>query len=69
MKAAIYTRFSSDNQTELSTQAQVRACTEFANGNGMDIYYHSSNSDGCYILVLTIYLNALARWQMLFWLC
>lgn len=38
MKAAIYTRFSSDNQTELSTQAQVRACTEFANGNGMDIY-------------------------------
>lgn len=38
MKAAIYTRFSSDNQTEMSTQAQVRACTEFANGNGMDVY-------------------------------
>ena len=38
MKAAIYTRFSSDNQTEMSTQAQVRACSEFANNNGMDIY-------------------------------
>ena len=38
MKAAIYTRFSSDHQTEMSTQAQVRACSEFANNNGMDIY-------------------------------
>ena len=38
MKAAIYTRFSSDNQTELSTQAQVRACTEYAKANGLDIY-------------------------------
>ena len=38
MKAAIYTRFSSDHQTEMSTQAQIRACSEFANNNGMDIY-------------------------------
>ena len=38
MKAAIYTRFSSDNQTELSTQAQVRACMEYAAANGFDIY-------------------------------
>lgn len=38
MKAAIYTRFSSEHQTEMSTQAQVRACSEFANNSGMDIY-------------------------------
>jgi len=38
LKAAIYTRFSSDHQSELSTQAQVRACSEFASNSGMDIY-------------------------------
>ena len=38
MKAAVYTRFSSDRQSELSTQAQVRACREYAESNGIDIY-------------------------------
>ena len=37
MKAAIYTRFSSDRQSEMSTQAQVRACKEYADANGIDI--------------------------------
>lgn len=30
MTAVIYARYSSDNQTELSIEAQVRACTEYA---------------------------------------
>ena len=38
MKAAIYTRFSSDRQTEASTHAQVRACSEYAKSNGISIY-------------------------------
>ena len=38
MKVAIYTRFSSNNQTEMSTAAQVRACREFAEHSGMEIY-------------------------------
>ena len=37
MKAAIYTRFSSDRQSEMSTQAQVRACKEYADANGIEI--------------------------------
>lgn len=38
MRAAIYTRFSSDRQSELSTQAQVRACKEYAEANGISVY-------------------------------
>lgn len=33
----IYTRFSSDRQTEMSTEAQIRACREYAAANGIDI--------------------------------
>ena len=39
MRAAIYTRFSSDRQSELSTQAQVRACREYAESNGIEIVH------------------------------
>ena len=38
MKVAIYTRFSSNNQSEMSTFAQIRACREFAEHSGMEIY-------------------------------
>ena len=38
MTVDIYTRFSSNNQTEMSTAAQVRACREFAEHSGMEIY-------------------------------
>ena len=38
MKVAIYTRFSSNNQSEMSTSAQIRACREFAEHSGMEIY-------------------------------
>ena len=44
MKVAIYTRFSSNNQTEMSTAAQVRACREFAEHSGMEIYKQFSIS-------------------------
>ena len=37
MRAAVYTRFSSDRQSELSTQAQIRACREYAESNGIEI--------------------------------
>ncbi len=43
MKVAIYTRFSSNNQTEMSTSAQIRACREFAEHSGMEIYKISSD--------------------------
>ncbi len=39
MRAAVYTRFSSDRQSELSTQAQVRACREYAENNGIEIVH------------------------------
>lgn len=39
MRAAVYTRFSSDRQSELSTQAQVRACREYAEINGIEIVH------------------------------
>lgn len=37
MKAVIYARFSSDKQDENSINAQVRACTEYANQHKFDI--------------------------------
>lgn len=37
MKAAIYARYSSDKQTEDSIEAQLRACNEYASGNGLDV--------------------------------
>ena len=37
MKAAIYARYSSDNQREESLDAQIRAATEFAQRNGYTI--------------------------------
>ena len=39
MRAAVYTRFSSDRQSELSTQAQIRACREYAESNGIEIVH------------------------------
>lgn len=37
MKAVIYARYSSENQTEQSIEGQIRECTEFANINNIDI--------------------------------
>lgn len=37
MVACIYARYSSENQKELSIEAQLRACTEFALRNGYSI--------------------------------
>ena len=37
MKAAIYSRFSTDKQTESSIADQVRVCTEYAAANGMTV--------------------------------
>lgn len=37
MNAVIYARFSSDRQTEMSIDAQVRACTDYALQNGITI--------------------------------
>ena len=37
MNAVIYARFSSDNQSEESVTAQIRACTEYAERNGYEI--------------------------------
>lgn len=37
MKAAIYSRFSTDKQTESTIADQVRVCTEYAAANGMSI--------------------------------
>lgn len=37
MNAVIYARYSSDQQREESIQAQVRACTDYANKSGMTI--------------------------------
>ena len=39
MRAAVYTRYSSDRQSELSTQAQIRACREYAESNGIEIVH------------------------------
>ena len=36
-KGAIYSRFSTDKQTESSIADQVRACTEYAEKNGMSV--------------------------------
>ena len=37
MNAVIYARFSSDRQNEASIDAQVRACTEYAERHNMQI--------------------------------
>ena len=37
MRAVIYSRFSSENQSEESITAQIRACTEYAEKNNYDI--------------------------------
>ena len=37
MKAVIYARYSSDNQSEESIQAQLRACDEYAKRNNITI--------------------------------
>lgn len=37
MKAVIYARYSSDNQTEASIEGQLRECMEFAEHTGIDI--------------------------------
>ena len=37
MKAVIYARYSSDNQTEASIEAQLRECMEFAERTGIDV--------------------------------
>lgn len=37
MKAVIYARYSSDNQTEASIEGQLRECMEFADRTGIDI--------------------------------
>lgn len=39
MKAAIYARFSSDNQRDESIDAQVRACLEYAKQRGIEIVH------------------------------
>jgi len=36
-RAAIYARYSSDNQREESIEAQIRACKEYAERNGIEI--------------------------------
>ena len=40
MKAVIYARYSSDNQREESIEGQIRACTAFAEKNGMTLLRH-----------------------------
>jgi len=35
--AALYARFSSDNQREESIDAQIRACREYAKSNGLEV--------------------------------
>lgn len=37
MKAVIYARYSSDNQTEASIEGQLRECMEFADHAGIDV--------------------------------
>lgn len=37
MKAVIYARYSSDNQTEASIEGQLRECMEFADRTGIDV--------------------------------
>lgn len=37
MKAVIYARYSSDNQTEASIEGQLRECMEFAERTGIDV--------------------------------
>lgn len=37
MRAVIYARFSSDNQRDESIDAQVRACTDYANSKGFQL--------------------------------
>lgn len=37
MRAVIYARYSSDNQTEASIEGQLRECMEFANHAGIDV--------------------------------
>ena len=37
MKAVIYARYSSDNQTEASIEGQLRECMEFANHTGITV--------------------------------
>ena len=37
MKAVIYARYSSDNQTEASIEGQLRECMEFAKHTGIDV--------------------------------
>ena len=37
MKAVIYARYSSDNQTEASIEGQLRECMEFAEHAGIDV--------------------------------
>ena len=37
MKAVIYARYSSDNQTEASIEGQLRECMEFAEHTGIDV--------------------------------
>ena len=37
MKAVIYARYSSDNQTEASIEGQLRECMEFAERTSIDV--------------------------------
>jgi DNA invertase Pin-like site-specific DNA recombinase len=37
MKAVIYARYSSDNQTEASIEGQLRECLEYAENAGIDV--------------------------------
>ena len=37
MKAVIYARYTSDNQTEASIEGQLRECIEFAKRTGIDV--------------------------------
>ena len=37
MRAVIYARYSSDNQTESSIEGQIRECTEYAKYNNIPI--------------------------------
>lgn len=37
MKAVIYARYSSDNQTEASIEGQLRECLEFAEKNDITV--------------------------------
>ena len=40
MNAVIYARYSSDNQREESIEVQIRACTAYAEQNGITILRH-----------------------------